>query len=95
MKLIFVFTFFFLLSATANGGEIQGRVLNAQGAAISEAKVTVTNQRAGAIWQAVTEEDGFYSHSGSRIWILHGEGSLRLPNRECCSGRFPSGKRSA
>lgn len=61
MKLIFVFTFFFLLSETANGGEIQGRVLNAQGAAISEAKVTVTNQRAGAIWQAVTEEDGSYS----------------------------------
>jgi len=49
----FVFIFLCVLSAAAHAGEIQGLVRNAQGAGISGAKVTVTNQQEDAHWEAV------------------------------------------
>ena len=52
------------LSAAATAGEIQGHIRNAQGAAISGAKITVTNQQEDAHWEAVTGEDGDYTVTG-------------------------------
>ncbi len=52
------------LSATATAGEIQGHIRNAQGAAISGAKITVTNQQEDAQWEAVTGEEGDYTVTG-------------------------------
>jgi len=52
------------LSATATAGEIQGHIRNAQGAAISGAKITVTNQQEDAHWEAVTGEEGNYTVTG-------------------------------
>ncbi len=52
------------LSATATAGEIQGHIRNAQGAAISGAKIAVTNQQEDARWEAVTGEEGDYTVTG-------------------------------
>jgi hypothetical protein len=51
-------------SAAALAGEIQGRVLNAQGAAVSGAKITVANPQGEALGEATTGEDGSYSVPG-------------------------------
>ena len=64
MKLVLVCTFLLFWSTAASAGEIQGLVRNAQGVAVSGAKVTVANQRDGAHWEATTGEDGVYSVAG-------------------------------
>ncbi len=52
------------LPTTAAAGEIQGHIRSAQGAAISGAKITVTNQQEDAHWEAVTGEDGDFTVTG-------------------------------
>ncbi len=52
----------FLASASAFGGEIQGRILNAQGAPVPGAAVTVSgNDDEPAAAKAVTAQDGSYA----------------------------------
>lgn len=49
-----------LFSATAFGGGIQGRIIDAQGGAIGKAKVVVTSKADGKQWEATTQNDGTY-----------------------------------
>ena len=52
------------LGSAAWAGQIQGRVTNAQGAALGGAKVAVTNSAGASLGQAVTGTDGSYSIPG-------------------------------
>src|SRR3972149_364165 len=58
--------FALLLSAAvaARAGEIRGKVSNAQGASVAGTKVTATNQKEGARWEATTGSDGTYALEG-------------------------------
>lgn len=74
----------FLFAVAALGGQIQGRVTNAQGTAVPGAKVTVTHPGNAARWEATTAADGSYAvaglESGSyRITVAGppGQGSLQ------------------
>ena len=83
MKLVLIFTGVLFLSADAYGGEIQGKVLNAQGVAVSGAKVTATNQQEGAHWEATTAADGTYTLAGLErgfyiVTISAGSGQVAL-----------------
>ena len=51
----------FLIVTPAWSGQIQGRVLNAQGAAVAGAKVAVTDGQGQSMSQAATASDGSYS----------------------------------
>lgn len=67
MKVVFIFTLpvlWILLSAAAYSGEIQGRVINAQGEAVGGATVTVTQEQGPNSLKTVTERDGSYSIAG-------------------------------
>ena len=75
-------------SLALHAGEIQGRVLNAQGAGVGGARVTVSSQQQGQLqgtaWETVTEEDGNYSIAGLAPGVYTitvaspaGQGSLR------------------
>ena len=87
-----------LLPVAAYGGEIQGRVRNAQGVAVSGAKVTVTNQRNGAHWEVATGEDGVYSVAGLesgfyRVTVTAASGQQAL-RREVSVGQGSSTARA-
>src|ERR1700686_4301469 len=63
MKLVFFLAplfVSFLASNAAIGGEIRGRVLNAQGGPVRGATVTVSANNESASVKAVTAEDGSY-----------------------------------
>ncbi|MBI3934368.1 MAG: TonB-dependent receptor [Acidobacteria bacterium] len=64
MLRIWVLAFAFLFAAPAWAGQIQGRVLNPQGAAVAGAKVAVSNQQGEGLVQAATGADGSYSIPG-------------------------------
>jgi hypothetical protein len=64
MKLLFFWTALFvswLMSVAAFGGEIQGRVLNAQGAAVAGATVTISAGHEPLHVKVVTAADGSYT----------------------------------
>jgi hypothetical protein len=64
MKLVFFLAALFvsfLASAAAFGGEIQGRVLNAQGGPVRGAAVTVSANNEPASAKVVTVDDGSFT----------------------------------
>ncbi|MBI2816960.1 MAG: TonB-dependent receptor [Acidobacteria bacterium] len=69
-----------LSSAAAFGGGIQGRIVDAQGAAVARAKVTVTNRADGKQWEVTTQNDGTY-----RVGDL-GAGTYTVAVRVTASG---------
>ena len=61
MKVGAYLAFLLFACGVAYGGEIQGRVLNAQGAGVAGAKVKVTTPQNGEEWEATTAADGAYT----------------------------------
>ncbi len=64
MRLALSLSFLFIVPAALHAGDIQGQILNAQGAALAGAKITVANQQEAARWEAETAADGTYSVTG-------------------------------
>ena len=97
MKVVFVSALLFvrsLLAAGADAGEIDGRVLNAQGAALPGAEVTVAEKSGDGRWNAVTGPDGSYSIGGLRsglytVTVFPGSGQAAL-RRQVSLGEAPA-----
>ncbi len=97
MKVVFVSALLFvrsLLAAGADAGEIDGRVLNAQGAALPGVEVTVAEKSGDGRWNAVTGPDGSYSIGGLRsglytVTVFPGSGQAAL-RRQVSLGEAPA-----
>ena len=61
---LIIFALLLVATVAARAGEIRGRVSNAQGASVAGTKVTATNQKEGARWEATTGSDGTYALEG-------------------------------